>query len=101
MHSFGSLCAFLAFRLAGVGVRTVSFLRVKVYVVGFYADMNSLEVALSSNFPIISTVTYAVPKVPENASFDEKLDYIVANTACAIRIGNLQVTSAYADIITH
>lgn len=55
------------FQLVGLGVRTVSFLGIKVYSVAFYADLTNL-------------------KIPENLNPDEKIDYIISNTACVIRI---------------
>jgi hypothetical protein len=36
------------FQLVGVGVRTVSFLGVKVYSVGFYADLNNPNLKVSA-----------------------------------------------------
>ncbi|KAH7927360.1 hypothetical protein BV22DRAFT_1111102 [Leucogyrophana mollusca] len=64
------------FSLVGVGVRTVSFLGIKVYSVGFYADL-------------------ANPKlnIPVTATPDEKIDYIVRNTACVLRIVPTRNTS--------
>jgi hypothetical protein len=48
------------FELVGVGVRTVSFLGIKVYSVGFYADLANpklkvrlLDVKLIATFPWI------------------------------------------------
>ncbi|KAF9243863.1 chalcone-flavanone isomerase-domain-containing protein [Melanogaster broomeanus] len=62
--------------LVGVGVRTVSFLGIKVYSVGFYADL-------------------ANPKlhVPITASPEEKIDHIIRNTSCVIRIVPTRNTS--------
>jgi Chalcone isomerase like len=36
--------------LVGVGVRTVSFLGIRVYSVGFYADLNNSNLKVSSIF---------------------------------------------------
>ena len=36
------------FTLMGVGVRTVSFLGIKVYSVGFYADLSNPDLAVCS-----------------------------------------------------
>ncbi|KAF8140008.1 chalcone-flavanone isomerase-domain-containing protein [Boletus edulis] len=51
--------------LLGVGVRTVSFLGINVYSVGFYADLASLKL-----------------KIPISATPEEKINYIVRNTSC-------------------
>ncbi|KAH7915112.1 chalcone-flavanone isomerase-domain-containing protein [Hygrophoropsis aurantiaca] len=64
------------FSLVGVGVRTVSFLGIKVYSVGFYADLANPKL----NIPITATP-------------DEKIDYIVHNTACVLRIIPTRSTS--------
>ncbi|KAL4071668.1 chalcone-flavanone isomerase-domain-containing protein [Scleroderma yunnanense] len=64
------------FTLVGVGVRTVSFLGLKVYSVGFYADLSNPKL----NIPLTAT--------PE-----EKIDYIVRNTACVLRIVPTRNTS--------
>ncbi|KAF8845340.1 hypothetical protein BDN67DRAFT_987051 [Paxillus ammoniavirescens] len=62
--------------LVGVGVRTVSFLGIKVYSVGFYADL-------------------ANPKlhIPITATPEEKIHHIVRNTSCVIRIVPTRNTS--------
>ncbi|KAF9229587.1 hypothetical protein BS17DRAFT_771655 [Gyrodon lividus] len=62
--------------LVGVGVRTVSFLGIKVYSVGFYADL-------------------ANPKlhIPITATSEEKIQHIVRNTSCVIRIVPTRNTS--------
>lgn len=57
------------FTLIGVGVRTVSFLRIKVYSAAFYADLTNPNL-----------------KIPSSASPEEKIQYIVRNTACVLRI---------------
>ncbi|KZT06344.1 uncharacterized protein LAESUDRAFT_726177 [Laetiporus sulphureus 93-53] len=64
------------FTLVGVGVRTVSFLGIKVYSVGFYADL-------------------ANPKlnIPKSASPEEKVEHIVRNSACVLRIVPTRSTS--------
>ncbi|PIL29633.1 hypothetical protein GSI_08270 [Ganoderma sinense ZZ0214-1] len=66
-----------AFTLMGVGARTVSFLGIKVYSVGFYADLSSPSLAM----------------VPKDATPEEKIDYIVKNTACVLRIIPTRSTS--------
>ncbi|KAI6113912.1 chalcone-flavanone isomerase-domain-containing protein [Pisolithus croceorrhizus] len=62
--------------LVGVGTRTVSFLGIKVYSVGFYADLNDPKL-----------------KVPVAAAPEEKIDHIVRNTTCVIRIVPTRNTS--------
>jgi len=64
------------FSLVGVGVRTVSFLSIKVYSVGFYADLDNPNL-----------------KISKSATSEEKIDHIVRNTACAIRIIPTRSTS--------
>ncbi|KAF8559343.1 hypothetical protein OG21DRAFT_1503250 [Imleria badia] len=64
----------LPLSLLGVGVRTVSFLGINVYSVGFYADLTKL-------------------KIPISASPEEKINYIVRNTSCALRIVPIRHTS--------
>ncbi|KZT23746.1 hypothetical protein NEOLEDRAFT_1043296, partial [Neolentinus lepideus HHB14362 ss-1] len=64
------------FTLIGVGVRTVSFLRVKVYSVGFYADLNNPNL-----------------KIPKTATPQEKIEHIIQNTACVLRIIPTRSTS--------
>ncbi|KAF7295019.1 p-loop containing nucleoside triphosphate hydrolase protein [Mycena indigotica] len=55
--------------LVGVGVRTVSFLGIKVYSLGFYADLSSKELRLRPDM-----------------TADEKIEHIVRNAACMLRI---------------
>ncbi|TEB39349.1 hypothetical protein FA13DRAFT_1725334 [Coprinellus micaceus] len=55
--------------LVGLGVRTVSFIGLKVYSVGFYADLSNPNL-----------------KVPKDMSPVAKARYLVENTACVIRI---------------
>ncbi|PAV21859.1 chalcone-flavanone isomerase [Pyrrhoderma noxium] len=57
------------FNLVGLGVRTVSFIGIKVYSIAFYADLSNPSL-----------------KIPEDASPDEKIEYIISNTACVLRI---------------
>ncbi|KAI0724278.1 chalcone-flavanone isomerase-domain-containing protein [Cerioporus squamosus] len=64
------------FTLMGVGVRTVSFLGIKVYSVGFYADLSNPDLA-----------------IPKGASPEEKIEYIVKNSACVLRIVPTRNTS--------
>jgi len=61
--------------LIGLGVRKVSFLRIKVYVVGFYADPTLLE------------------EIPEELPFEEKIDHVIHSSSCAIRIVPVRSTS--------
>ncbi|EJF66456.1 hypothetical protein DICSQDRAFT_130726 [Dichomitus squalens LYAD-421 SS1] len=65
------------FTLMGVGVRTVSFLGIKVYSVGFYADLSNPSLAA----------------IPKDATPEEKIDYIVRNAACVLRIVPTRSTS--------
>ncbi|KAJ4476677.1 chalcone isomerase, partial [Lentinula aciculospora] len=62
--------------LVGVGVRTVSFLRIQVYSVGFYADLNN------ANLKFEPTMTP-----------DDKIREIVNTCACEIRIVPTRNTS--------
>ncbi|KAF9474297.1 hypothetical protein BDN70DRAFT_323463 [Pholiota conissans] len=62
--------------LIGIGVRTVSFLGVKVYSIGFYADLSNPNL-----------------KIPLDLSPEEKIDHIIRNTACVIRIVPTRNTS--------
>ncbi|KAJ8702994.1 Altered inheritance of mitochondria protein 18 mitochondrial [Pleurotus ostreatus] len=55
--------------LLGVGVRTVSFLGIKVYSVGFYADLENPDL-----------------KIPKDLDPEQKAEHIVRNTACVVRI---------------
>ncbi|KLO20493.1 hypothetical protein SCHPADRAFT_934335 [Schizopora paradoxa] len=71
-----SKARFPPFTLVGLGVRKVSFLGIKVYSVGFYADLSNPSL-----------------KVPENLPTEEKLEYIVRNTACVLRIIPTRSTS--------
>ncbi|KAI8995383.1 chalcone-flavanone isomerase-domain-containing protein [Trametes punicea] len=64
------------FTLMGVGVRTVSFLGIKVYSVGFYADLTD---------PILD--------IPKDATPEDKIEYIVRNRACVLRIIPTRSTS--------
>jgi len=64
------------FSLVGVGVRTVSFLGIKVYSVGFYADLDNPNL-----------------KIAKSATPEEKIDHISRNTACVIRIIPTRSTS--------
>ncbi|OAX44885.1 hypothetical protein K503DRAFT_861161 [Rhizopogon vinicolor AM-OR11-026] len=64
------------FSLVGVGVRTVSFLGIKVYSVGFYADLANPNL-----------------KIPVTATPDEKIELIVRNTSCVLRIVPTRSTS--------
>ncbi|KAI0935988.1 hypothetical protein AcV5_004248 [Taiwanofungus camphoratus] len=64
------------FSLVGVGVRTVSFLGIKVYSVGFYADLANPNL-----------------NIPKSASFEEKINHLVRNSACVLRIVPTRSTS--------
>ncbi|KAF8309966.1 chalcone-flavanone isomerase-domain-containing protein [Cantharellus anzutake] len=60
--------------LVGLGVRVVSFLKFKVYAVGFYAEPALLQTT-------------------EDAPFEEKIERIIQTSACAIRIVPVRSTS--------
>ncbi|KAJ7770804.1 chalcone-flavanone isomerase-domain-containing protein [Mycena maculata] len=62
--------------LVGLGVRTVSFLGIQVYSIAFYADLTS---------PALS--------IPRSMPPDEKIEHIVRNTACLLRIVPTRSTS--------
>ncbi|KIM85504.1 hypothetical protein PILCRDRAFT_817535 [Piloderma croceum F 1598] len=64
------------FSLVGLGVRTVSFLGIKVYSVGFYADLDNPKL-----------------KISKSATPEEKIEHIVRNTTCVIRIIPTRSTS--------
>ncbi|KAA1468530.1 hypothetical protein DENSPDRAFT_472012 [Dentipellis sp. KUC8613] len=64
------------YTLLGAGVRTVSFLGIKVYSVGFYADLSNPSL-----------------KISKSASPDEKIEHIVRNTSCVLRIIPTRATS--------
>ena len=71
--------------LVGVGVRTVSFLRVKVYSVAFYADLDNPKLRVRSCLvPVHSMLTPG--QIPKSATPEEKIDYIIQNTTCALRV---------------
>ncbi|KAJ7666471.1 chalcone-flavanone isomerase-domain-containing protein [Mycena rosella] len=62
--------------LVGLGVRTVSFLGIQVYSVAFYADLSSPALQITPHMPP-----------------DDKIDHIVRNTACLLRIVPTRSTS--------
>ncbi|KAJ7630603.1 chalcone isomerase [Roridomyces roridus] len=62
--------------LVGVGVRTVSFLGIHVYSIAFYADLSSPSLA-----------------IPLSMSPDDKIEQIVRNSACLLRIVPTRSTS--------
>ncbi|KAG6829294.1 hypothetical protein H0H92_005048 [Tricholoma furcatifolium] len=62
--------------LVGLGVRTVSFLGIKVYSVGFYADLENPNL-----------------KITQDMTTDEKIEHIVRNSACVVRIVPVRTTS--------
>ncbi|KAH7883840.1 chalcone-flavanone isomerase-domain-containing protein [Phlebopus sp. FC_14] len=65
-----------AHSLVGTGVRTVSFLGVKVYSVAFYADLQNPKLNIS------------VTATPQ-----EKVEHIIRNTSCVLRIVPTRNTS--------
>ncbi|KAF7339946.1 p-loop containing nucleoside triphosphate hydrolase protein [Mycena venus] len=62
--------------LVGLGVRTVSFLGIQVYSIGFYADLTSPTLKITSAM-----------------SSDEKIEHIVRNSAVLLRIVPTRTTS--------
>ncbi|KAG7099514.1 hypothetical protein E1B28_001359 [Marasmius oreades] len=60
----------------GVGVRTVSFLGIQVYSIGFYADLNNPNL-----------------KLEPNMTAEQKIDHIVRTTTCVLRIVPTRSTS--------
>ena len=82
------------FKLVGVGVRTVSFLRMKVYSVAFYADLSNPSLKVRMELMSLGIRYSLCAQIPENVSPEEKIQYIVSNTACLIRIGEPLLTSA-------
>ncbi|KAF5377510.1 hypothetical protein D9615_005139 [Tricholomella constricta] len=62
--------------LVGFGVRTVSLLGMKVYSVGFYADLENPNL-----------------KISRDMSPDEKINQIVHNSACVVRLVPVRTTS--------
>ncbi|KIM48355.1 hypothetical protein M413DRAFT_440083 [Hebeloma cylindrosporum] len=62
--------------LVGVGVRKVSFMRVKVYSIAFYADLNNPNLV-----------------IPRDMSPEDKIEHIIRNSACVIRIVPTRSTS--------
>ena len=74
------------FSLVGLGVRTVSFLGIKVYSVGFYADLANPNLNVSG--AVISAYGKHVDsqQIPKTASVDEKIQHIVRTSACVLRI---------------
>lgn len=62
--------------LLGLGVRKVSFLGIKVYSVAFYADLDNPNL-----------------KITLDMNTDEKIEHIVRNTSCVIRLVPVRTTS--------
>ncbi|KAK7058315.1 hypothetical protein VNI00_001946 [Paramarasmius palmivorus] len=62
--------------LVGLGVRTVSFLGIKVYSVALYADLRNPNL-----------------KFEPNMTPDQKIEHIIRNSACVIRIVPTRSTS--------
>lgn len=75
--------------LLGVGVRTVSFLGIQAYSVGFYADLTAQKLKVQFSFSRIGIVAYAkvLQQIPPSATPEEKINYIVRNASCVLRIG--------------
>ena len=73
--------------LVGVGVRTVSFLGIKVYSVGFYADLDNSNLQASPISEQATRPLLIVNQIPTSVSPEEKIKYIIRNSSCLIRIG--------------
>jgi Chalcone isomerase like len=75
------------FTLVGVGVRTVSFLGIKVYSIGLYADLGNpnLNVRYQHSIEWHGCWMFC-PQFPKTATPEEKLDHIVRTTACVLRL---------------
>ncbi|KAI0297545.1 hypothetical protein B0F90DRAFT_1811039 [Multifurca ochricompacta] len=70
------------FTLIGVGVRVVSFLKIKVYSVAFYADLSNPNL-----------------KIPPSTSPEEKVKYFIRNTAYTLRITPIsQVKTMFPNV---
>ncbi|KAG8911314.1 hypothetical protein FRC00_006716 [Tulasnella sp. 408] len=76
----------LPLTLLGVGIRTVSFLKMQVYAVGFYADLTRVDFQASACL-CDSRHTMGL-KTPE-----EKLEYLIRNKSVAVRIVAVRNTS--------
>ena len=65
----------------------MSFLGIKVYSVGFYADLDNPN--LKVNFSLVSVFlqrSLKAKQIAKSATPEEKIDHISRNTACVIRI---------------
>jgi hypothetical protein len=63
--------------LLGLGVRRVTFLKVAIYSIGFYADLNKVN----------------LKELPDGASFEDKIEHIIHNTTCALVLMPTRSTS--------
>lgn len=79
--------------LIGVGVRTVSFLGIKVYSVAFYADLNNPALQVRTRFFIPIHFTQTHGKIHHLATPEEKIDHIIRTTTCALRVIPTRSTS--------
>jgi hypothetical protein len=86
--------------LLGLGVRTVSFLRIKVYSVGFYADLRQAGFTvghrrIKKKNALVTIIDQFLsdfqPRL--DGTPDEQIEHIVRNTTCALRIGAYLSTS--------
>jgi hypothetical protein len=86
--------------LLGVGVRTVSFLAIKVYSVGFYADLTNPDLQVRAT-PVCSARRddEACAQIPADATPEEKIEHIVRSGACLLRIGT-RTRSVHTHAIT-
>lgn len=88
--------------LVGLGVRTVSFINIKVYSVGLYADLDdpNLHVSFRRSSPQ-ETSDHLLLQVPRDLTPEDKIKHIINNTACVVRIGewNLGMQTTYSSLL--
>lgn len=72
--------------LVGLGVRTVSFLGIKVYSVGFYADLENPNLKVGG-IQSPSVVALTLVQISREMNIDDKIEHIVRNSPCVMRIG--------------
>jgi hypothetical protein len=91
----------IVLNLLGLGVRTVSFLRVKVYAAGFYIDpeaLKSIEKNVRRCVVRFVNVLQLIPSTDEDNSHSVIERLINQRLACGVRIGALNVCLAQPDI---
>lgn len=80
--------------LVGVGVRTVSFLGIKVYSVGFYADLRNPNLKVSWQSSALKRLDQRDVQFTPSMTPEEKIQHIIENTHCLLRIGNNEPSSS-------